>query len=94
MLCLANVYNSQGRHNETETLLGRVLPITQKIYGVDHPDTLTAMRSLAKVYESLQRYNDAETLFERVLTAGEKRLGAEHPDTLAVKRDLARIRRP
>jgi Tetratricopeptide repeat len=74
--------------------LGGYYQSCRKFIGVDHPDTLTAMRSLAKVYESLQRYNDAETLFERVLTAGEKRLGAEHPDTLAVKRDLARIRRP
>ena len=59
-----------------------VLPLSRKVNGPEHPDTLVVMGNLADSYDDAGRMDDALTLREEVLSLRRKVLGPEHPDTL------------
>jgi hypothetical protein len=52
MTTLADVYDSQERYDEAESLLKRVLPAREKLLGSENRFTLDAKYALANVYHS------------------------------------------
>ena len=50
MAHLARIYANQGKWDEAEQLDIQVLNIRQKLFGVEHPDTVKGMASLARTY--------------------------------------------
>jgi len=79
----------QGYSKEAETLYIEVLDKRNKILGVEHPDTITAMANLATTYRNLGKYTEAEKLEMKVLDASNRILGVEHPDTITAMGNLA-----
>ena len=53
----------------------------EKVFGVEHPETLLSMGSLARTYSNLGKWNEAEQLAVQVMDMRKKLLGAEHPHT-------------
>jgi hypothetical protein len=63
----------------------------EKVFGVEHPSTLTSMNNLAGVLDSQGKYTEAETMHRRTLAMREKVFGVEHPDTLTSMNNLAGV---
>jgi tetratricopeptide (TPR) repeat protein len=89
MAHLAITYQYLGKYTEAEKLEIQVLDARNRILGVEHPDTITAMANLASTYLDLEKYTEAEKLEIQVFNGRCRILGVEHPDTIRAMRDLA-----
>ncbi|KAG8793095.1 hypothetical protein FRC12_003900 [Ceratobasidium sp. 428] len=87
----AKVYWENGRWNEEEMLLVRVLDARKQALGELHHATLTSMNHLAHTYSKQGRWDEAEALDVQVLDAWKQTLGELHPDTLTGMNNLASI---
>jgi tetratricopeptide (TPR) repeat protein len=88
---LASLYESMGRYTAAEPLYVRLLAISEKELGANHPSTATNLNNLANLYRSMGRYTEAEPLFVRSLAIWEKELGANHPVTTTSLNNLASL---
>jgi tetratricopeptide (TPR) repeat protein len=79
----------QGFFKEAETLENKVLDTRNRILGVEHPDTTTAMANLAATYRNLGKYVEAENLEIQVLNTQTRILGVEHLHTIYTMANLA-----
>ncbi|TCJ89409.1 tetratricopeptide repeat protein [Nocardia alba] len=68
-------------------LLERAPTYCERVFGDDHPDTLTTRNNLAAAYQSAGRFAEAIALYERTFTDSERGLGADHPHS-AMYREL------
>ena len=80
-----------GKYREAEKLAVQVLDATNRILGVEHPDTIRAMGNLAITYQRLGKYTEAEKLVIPILDASNRILGVEHPDIITAMGNLASI---
>ena len=55
-------YRHLGKYTDAEKLDIQVLDASNRILGVEHPDTIHAMANLASTYQHLGKYTDAEQL--------------------------------
>jgi eukaryotic-like serine/threonine-protein kinase len=62
MNSLANLYPSEGKNAEAETLLTSVLEARLRVLGPAHPDTTSVMALLAKVRLQQKEYTKVEVL--------------------------------
>ena len=62
---------------------------SRRVFGQDHPHTLTSLSNLADLYNSKGEYDRALQLFEECLAKRKRILGEDHPDTLESLNDLA-----
>ena len=53
---LAELYRSQGKYTETESLYKRSLSIIEKTLGPDHTDVAAALNNLAEFYREQGKY--------------------------------------
>ncbi|KIK00347.1 hypothetical protein K443DRAFT_7761 [Laccaria amethystina LaAM-08-1] len=67
----------------------QILDASNRIFGVEHPTTLSAMANLAATYRKLGKYTEAEKLDIQVLDARNRILGVEHPNTVHAMANLA-----
>ncbi|KAF8251752.1 hypothetical protein K440DRAFT_578571 [Wilcoxina mikolae CBS 423.85] len=67
---------------EAEQLEVQVVEARKRLFGVEHPSTLTSMGNLASTYKGLGRLKEAEQLEVQVVEAEKRLLGVEHPSTL------------
>lgn len=88
---VAQVLNSQGKHNEAETMHRLAFQLREEVLGQHHPDTLTSMHNLALVLTRQGKYNKAEALFRQTVLLREEILGQHHLDTLLSSSNLARV---
>ncbi len=84
---------SQGRYEETASLLRRGLEIDEQTLGSDHPTVATRLNNLAELYRDQGRYDEAEPLYERALRMGEQTLGSDHPAVATRLNNLANLYR-
>jgi tetratricopeptide (TPR) repeat protein len=86
---MANLYNSQGRYSEAESLCFQGLEIRRSQLGTDHPDTASSLNNLAGLYRSQGRYSEAEPLYLQALDIRRSQLGTDHPSTATSLNNLA-----
>ena len=67
-----------------------LLPISERVLGPEHPDTLSPRVNLARWTGEAGDAAAARDLFAALLPIRERVLGPEHPDTLAIRYQLAR----
>jgi tetratricopeptide (TPR) repeat protein len=79
---IGSCLRSDGRYIEAETLFQNVLKIRERIWGPEHPDTLTSVNKLGVVLKDQGKYEEAEAMHRRGLIGSEKVLGPEHLYTL------------
>lgn len=89
VLSIANLYQSQGRYEDSERHFVRALTGFERLLGREDPDTLEIANKLGLLYQSEERYIESEILLRRVLSGYEKVLGRDHPRTLATANNLA-----
>jgi tetratricopeptide (TPR) repeat protein len=76
---LSRLLRDQGRMNEAESLVRRVLAIVERIRGLDHPDVARGLIDLATLLQDTNRLAEAEPLLRRALAIDERAYGADHP---------------
>lgn len=87
---LATLRMDKGELTEAETLYRRVLPLQEKSFGPEDPQTLTTQFNLAVLQANKGDYAQAAQLHEGVLAQREKVLGPDHPSVALSLRNLAR----
>ena len=80
-----------SEYKKAEKLYERSLQLCERVFGAEHPDTVTSYSNLASVYDRQGKYHKAEELYERSLYIREKVLGTEHPDTAMSYSSLASV---
>ena len=86
-----NICEDLGDYRTAEPLYRRALEAQERVFGPEHPDTLTSVNNLAVLLESQGNYGAAEPLYRRALEARERVLGPEHPDTIILVNNLAAL---
>jgi tetratricopeptide (TPR) repeat protein len=61
----------------------------KRVFGDDHPNTLTSLNNLAGLFESKGEYDRALQMCEECLTKMKRVLGDDHPNTLQSLINLA-----
>ncbi len=79
---LAAIYRKQGRLKEAEELDIEIVQTNEKVWGVQHPQTLINKTGLASTYRNQGRLKEAEELELEVIKTSEKALGTEHEITM------------
>ena len=82
LLNLAMFLRTQGRYEASELRAMESMQIFERLYGSEHPDTLSASASYAYTIHRLGRYQHATVLLRQVLKSREKVLGIRHRATL------------
>jgi len=82
-LVAAILASAQGDRAGARWLGERVLEVSRRVLGEEHPDTLTSMNNLALTLLAEGDRAGARRLGERVLEARSRVHGEAHPDTLA-----------
>ncbi len=83
--------HDQGRYKEAIPRAKRVLATAQKIFGSNHPETVTPLTNLAQLYSNTGAYNKAEPLYQRALAIQEEVYWPDHPKTAVILSDLAAL---
>jgi tetratricopeptide (TPR) repeat protein len=86
---LADALRNQGKWNEAEVLEREVLSMRQRIFGLEHPETISASANLACTLWHQGKWSEAEVLNREALAMRQRILGLEHPDTIHASAGLA-----
>ncbi len=87
----ATYLQDRALYREAEGLFQHALTMREKVLGLDHPSTSTALNNLALLYLDQGRDAEAESLFQRSLAIKEKALDPDHPRTAATLDNLAQL---
>ena len=79
----------QGKLDDAEQLLSKVVGIQRRSLGESHSSTLNTMGNLASVLRKAGRQGEAIPLHRQVLEAQRRTLGDQHPSTLETIANLA-----
>jgi tetratricopeptide (TPR) repeat protein len=79
----------QGKAADAEPLQRAVLDAARRVYGPDHPNTLTMTNNLALTLDALGQYDEAERLYTDAIERRRRVLGEDHPSTLTVRNNHA-----
>lgn len=82
LLNLSTFLRQQGRYEASELRARESMQLFERLYGSEHPDTLSAIASYARTLHTLGRYQEAVLLQRQVLKSREKVLGSSHRATL------------
>jgi tetratricopeptide (TPR) repeat protein len=67
---------------EALTLFEEALVSLRKVFGPQHPNTISCIGNLGWMYKSQNKFNKALPLLTRAVDLKTKSLGLNHPDTL------------
>ena len=82
LLNMSTFLRMQGRYEVSELRAVESMQIFERLYGSEHPDTLSADASYAQTIHRRGRYQDAMLLQRQILKSREKVLGIGHRATL------------
>jgi CHAT domain-containing protein/Tfp pilus assembly protein PilF len=72
----------QGKYKEATAIAEKILVLTERDLGPEHPETLTSVENVGEVYRAQGRYAEAEPMIRRALAGFANVLGPEHLATL------------
>jgi hypothetical protein len=58
-----------GKNAEAEKMFREVLPLSRKVLGVEHPDTLMTSFNLANALDNQAKYTEAEKIYREVCSS-------------------------
>lgn len=88
---LADAHAKLGNWDKAFPHLERLLAISEKISGPEHPETVLVMNGLANIHNQLAQYGKAIALLQHALLINERSRGLEHPETARSLNNLAKI---
>ena len=62
LMIIAEEYSSENKWTEAAFTLERIIPITEKRFGVNHLNVATILNALGKMYAAQGKYSKAEPL--------------------------------
>jgi tetratricopeptide (TPR) repeat protein len=77
---LAEYYMERDRFSEARLVYGRLVPLMEQVFGLEHPETATAVANFCTATAESSPHLDGKLLCQRALRLREKILGANHPD--------------
>ena len=89
MNALVIVFACIGEYDRALPLSEECLAKGKRVFGEDHPRTLTSLFCIAGLFESKGEYDRALPLHEECLAKRKRVLGEDHHDTLIQLHDLA-----
>jgi len=81
----------RAQYAQAEPLHRQALMMAEKLFGPEHPFTVTSLENLSLVYHGQGKYEQAARLNERSLAVREKILGGGHPDVATSLNNLAGV---
>ncbi|KAH8829912.1 hypothetical protein DL96DRAFT_1782923 [Flagelloscypha sp. PMI_526] len=87
--CAGHAYHVGGMFREGAKAFEQEQSEMQRVFGPEHPDTVTSMGNLASAYSKLGQHRDALKINEQVLALRTRTLGEKHPITLLSMNNLA-----
>jgi tetratricopeptide (TPR) repeat protein len=57
--------SKQGKYQDAIPLAEKVVDITRRLRGPEHPDTATSLNDLASLYDDMGAYAEAEPLYQQ-----------------------------
>ena len=88
---LAGTLGTQGDPDGARRLQERVLEVSTRVLGEEHPHTLTSMGNLAFTLIAQGNREGALRLLRKCLAGRRKVLGEDHPNTVATATALSRL---
>jgi len=79
LLKLIELYESQGRYDQVESLYDRLLKISRQLLGENHPTVVKLLTNLAKIYTDQLKYEQATPLYEAALRIRQQIFDLNHP---------------
>ena len=79
----------QGQYSSAENVLRSVMEVRNRVFGSDHPDTLTSRNRFAGALLLEGKHGEADAQYREIIKLQEKALGPEQPDTLKTRSNLA-----
>ena len=73
------MYHSQKQFAKAELLLVKVLEVSRRVLGEEHPFTLNSMNNVGVAYQNVGKFDKALTLHEQILEKRKLQLGPDHP---------------
>lgn len=78
---LGDTHAKLGHWDNSLPHLERLLAISEKNSGLEHPDNTQILNALAAIHNQLAQYERAIPLLQRALLISERSRGPEHPET-------------
>lgn len=75
---LAEVYRIQDKYSQATPYFQRLLEISEKNFGPDHPNVAAHLNNLAGNYRAQGKLAEAEPLYKRALAIWERTLGPDN----------------
>jgi hypothetical protein len=88
---IGGAYQSLGLYNDAQIHMELARTMTERVLGLEDPETLRVMGNLALLYSQEGKHGEAETLHRQTLDIRKRVLGAEAPNTLWSMSQLARV---
>lgn len=82
LLNMSTFLRMQGRYEASELRAVESMQVFERLYGSEHPDTLSATASYARTIHRRGRYRDGMLLQRQILKSREKVFGIGHRTTL------------
>ncbi len=79
LMRLIEIYESQGRYDEVGALYKRLLEVSQKLLGNEHPNVVNILNKLAKNLTDQRNYEEAAKLYEESLEIRKSIFQEKHP---------------
>jgi hypothetical protein len=76
------VLSDLGNLQESQELLQRVVNISGRVLGEEHPETLTAQSNLVLTLRNQSKFAEAEALSLKIIEVRRRRFGEENPPRL------------
>jgi len=80
-----------GHYSRALEWYGKALTITEKVFGLEHPNTSATYNNIAFVYGKQGDYDKALEWYQKAIAIREKVLGEEHPDTSQSYNNIATV---
>ncbi|RYP45487.1 hypothetical protein DL768_008173 [Monosporascus sp. mg162] len=79
----------KGNGKDAEKMCKIAMEIKRRVWGAEHPSTLTSMGNLVSAYMAQGQWEEAEKLSVQVIETRKTKLGADDPETLTSMGNLA-----
>ncbi|KAL6716128.1 hypothetical protein ACLMJK_005694 [Lecanora helva] len=90
---LAFSYYVQNKLEDAEALYSSIFINKKELRGLDHPETLNALRKLGDILRRMSKSDVAEETLQQAVVGLEKKAGPKHVDTIYAMMSLAHIYR-
>jgi non-specific serine/threonine protein kinase/serine/threonine-protein kinase len=79
----------EEKYPESESLLSQTLPVEQRVFGPQHPNTLDALGNFAYAHLKEGKYMEAEKLYREILDAKSRAYGPDNINLVSDMEELA-----